>query len=318
MPKLDDVRQSALEWLASRDVDHETRAQLETLWSRASVEGEDVYLLELVAATLSGGDPRARALTDVCSGPRSGVALPDVEWLADEETAPFARDNLRLVYGRWLVQQMLYDEALEQLAELEADRVVDPAALLFYQGVVHHRMLHRDDGLAAITRLLENETALPRRYASLAPLIQADLESLEEESLDHIARRMEDIRRRLDLGRAGKKVREVEDGVIASLDKLIDQMDQAQQAAAAAAGQSGRQGTRPMTPLPDSRPMELKGPGDVVDKPIGEGHDWGNLPPRERQEALQQISKAFPAHYRDMIEQFFRTLASEGSKNEDR
>ena len=31
--------------------------------------------------------------------------------------------------------------------------------------------------------------------------MQADLNALEEETLDHIARRMEDIERRLDLGR---------------------------------------------------------------------------------------------------------------------
>ncbi len=121
---------------------------------------------------------------------------------------------------------------------------------------------------------------------------------------------MEDIRRRLDLGRAGPKVRGVEDGVIASLDKLIDKLEEQQQAAAAAAAaaakKSGRGGAMPNAPLPDSRPMELKGPGEVAKRDIGDGSGWGNLPPRERDEALQQIGKDFPAHYRDVIEQYFR------------
>ncbi len=315
IPQLERVREAAFEWLESRQVDADSRAQIDALWSSASVEGEDAYLLDLVVATLAAGDPRARALADVCAKSRSEAALPEVDWLADDQTAPFARDNLHLVYGRWLVQEMLYDEALGQLTELKPQDVVDPAALLFYQGVVHHRMLHRDEGLAAIERLLENESALPVRYASLAPLIQADLQALKEDSLDHIARRMDDIRRRLDLGRAGKKVRDVEDGVIASLDKLIDEMEKQQQAAAAKAG--GR-GARPITPMPDSRPAELKAPGDVAGKPIGDGRGWGDLPPRQRTEALQQISKEFPAHYRDMIEQYFRKLASDSSENQDR
>jgi hypothetical protein len=149
--------------------------------------------------------------------------------------------------------------------------------------------------------------------------MHADLEGLKDESLDHIARRMDDIRRRLDLGRAGPKVREVEDGVIASLDKLIEEIEKQQQAAAAAAAKAaGRGGMQPIAPLPDSRPIELKGPGEVANKPIGKGSGWGDLPPRERQQALQQISKDFPAHYRDMIEQYFRKLASEDSESPDK
>ena len=33
-----------------------------------------------------------------------------------------------------------------------------------------------------------------------------------------------------------------------------------------------------------------------------------------RQEALQQIGQEFPAHYRDMIEQYFRKLATENEE----
>ena len=52
---------------------------------------------------------------------------------------------------------------------------------------------------------------------------------MQDDTLDHIARRMDDIRRRLDLGRAGPKVRKVEDGVIESLDKMIKKLEEQQQ-----------------------------------------------------------------------------------------
>ena len=45
----------------------------------------------------------------------------------------------------------------------------------------------------------------------MARLLRADLTALEDESLDHIARRMRDITRRLDLGRAGPKTLAVQD-----------------------------------------------------------------------------------------------------------
>ena len=319
MPAIAEVREQALSWLVGRGVDEQVRTQMAMLWSSAP-DGDDAHLLELVAATLAAGDPRASELVTACSQPRRQVTLPAADWLADEKVEAFERNNLRLLYGRWLVQHALYDEALDQVGDLKTENVVDPAALLFYQSVVHHRMLKRDEGTQTIVRLLENETTLPRRYTSVARLMQADLEGLKDESLDHIARRMDDIRRRLDLGRAGPKVRSVEDGVIASLDKLIDQMEKQQQAAAAAAAAASRQGrgsAKPMAPMPDSRPAEMKGAGDVAKKPIGDQSGWGNLPPRERQEALQQIGKDFPAHYRDVIEQYFRKLATDNGSRPD-
>ncbi len=311
MPSVETVRQQVFDWLSAADVDDLLRAQAEALWESAAVDGIGAPLLDLVCATFAIVDPQARELVDVCSRPRGQIALPDVAWLADDKRPAVERNNLRLMLARWLVQELLYDEARDHLQGLDPAGVVDPAALLFYQAVVYHRMLERDLGLAAISRLVENEEKIPRRYASIARLMQADLEGLQEDSLDHIARRMGDIRRRLDLGRAGPKVREVEDGVIASLDKLIEEIEKQQQAAAAAAGQGGGQQRMPLQPLQDSLPMGGKGEGKVANKPVGDGTGWGDLPPRQRQEALQQIGKEFPAHYRDMIEQYFRKLATD-------
>ena len=60
--------------------------------------------------------------------------------------------------------------------------------------------------------------------------------------------------------------------------------------------------------------MGGKAPGNVTQKNIGNKSGWGDLPPKQREEALQQIGKDFPAHYRDVIEQYFRKLATENSE----
>ena len=317
IPTANSVRDEALTWIAAAKLEDAARSQLEMLWASAGGSGNEPHLVDLLASTFAACDPRAKQLVAVCSQPRQQIALPNVDWLAEEGTLPLERHNLRLLLGRWLVQEALYDEALEQLGQLKPAEVADPATLLFYQVVVHHRTLGREAGLLTIARLLERETEIPKRYASVARLMQADLSVLKDESLDHIARRMDDVRRRLDLGRAGPKVRQVEDGVIASLDKLIEQLEKQQQAAAAAAAAGG--GTlRPSKPAQDSLPMPGKGSGEVTKKPIGNGSGWGELPPRQRQEALQQIGKDYPAHYRDVIEQYFRKLASESSENTEK
>ena len=43
---------------------------------------------------------------------------------------------------------------------------------------------------------------------------------------------------------------------------------------------------------------------------LGVGDDWGRLPPHDREQALQQIGREFPPHYREAIEQYFKRLAS--------
>jgi hypothetical protein len=228
----------------------------------------------------------------------------------DPQSPPLVANNLRLLYGRWLAGESLFDEALEQLDGLQPQDVVDPATLLFYQGIVHQRLLDREAGLKAIERLLTGVDHCPRRYTAVARLIQADLERLEVDSLDHIARRMGDVRRRLDLGRTGPTVRKIEDGVIESLDKLIKEMEEQQQQSSSAEANA----VQSSSPARDSQPLGGKGPGEVTKRDIGGGSGWGDLPPKQREEALQQIGRQFPSHYRDVIEQYFRKLASEGSR----
>ena len=60
--------------------------------------------------------------------------------------------------------------------------------------------------------------------------------------------------------------------------------------------------------------MGGKGRGEVTKKDIGSKSGWGDMPPKEREEAMQQIGHDFPAHYRDAIEQYFRRLAAENNE----
>lgn len=313
-PAIADVRTQVMQWLEVRNSGAEVRAQVEALWAvDESSPSAGAELLERVARTFVLVDPAAKELVEFCSQPRQDVILPAFDYLANDKLEPFVRNNLRLLYGRWLAQQRYFEESLQQLSGLEPAEVVDPAGLLFYQAVNQHWFLQRDEGLKTIARLFERREELPRRYATAAMLMQADLSMLKDESLDHISRRMNDITRRLDFGHAGKKVQGVENGVIASLDKMIEELEQQQQQAAGAGdGQGGDgppQGIQSRNPAKESRPAVGKGPGNVDKKRIGSQSGWGDLPAKEREEALQQIGKDFPSHYRDIIESYFRKIA---------
>lgn len=308
VPQPEQVRKDLEAVLEARGADASVRGQIDALWTQDETAQPELSLLQRVAASLALVDPQAQEIVEFCATSSRTPNLPNFPLLEDPQQPAMVRHNLRLLYGQWLAQHDYYDEALAVLESLQPEDVVDPAALLFYQTAGYHRMPDKQKCLPLAARLLENEKLIPRRHATIARLIQSDLETLKPDSLDEIARLMDEVERRLDLNRAGKRVRDQEDEVIAKLDKLIKKLEEQQQQQQAAMAAN----LTPSNPAQDSLPAGGKGPGNVDIKSIGTKSGWGNLPPKERQEALQQISKDLPAHYREVIEEYFRKLAREG------
>jgi hypothetical protein len=308
VPPASVVRAAMLKWLDNRKLDESVRRQAEEPWRDGTDARPDVDLLSAVVTTIALADPQTRELVDLTAKPKSPGPLPRFAFLTDDQIPAFLRNNLRLWYGRWLARERLYDDSLAQLSGLEPSDVVDPASLLFFQATDNQWLLQKEPGLKTLSRLLERRMELPRRYAQTAVLMQFDLAALQEESLDHIDRRMRDAGIRLTLGHAGKKVRGVEDGIIASLDKLIGDEEPKEGLFFPVTDRFGSSSG----PAPDSELLKGAGPGEVVKKSNGAHSDWGNLKPKERQEALQSISREYPSHYRDVIEQYFKRLAADG------
>lgn len=306
-PEASRVKAQALQWLAEKQADQPTLAKAEALWSALPQPPDQEQLLGCLAETFALAEPAVAELVETCSQPKRELSPPTPPWLTAPGTPPLLAHNMRLLYGRWLVQQQMYDEAKQRLAGLAPRDVVAPALLLFYQSVAHHMLLDKQAGLKTIEQLLAGSQQSPRRYVAVARLMQQDLEILDEKSLDHIARRMGDIRRRLDLGRGGKNVIDREQRVIDSLDELIKKLEEQQKNSSGGGGGD----IRSNRPAPDSMPMGGKGRGNVTKRSIGGQSGWGDLPPKQREEALQQIGRDFPSHYRDVIEQYFRRLAGD-------
>jgi hypothetical protein len=308
------IRAEVTDWLAGAEADANAAAAVRALWpEKLATDGARLDMLDRVAESLALVDLRSAELVAACRRNFEGPAPPDPSWLtaADDRAAPFLRNNLRLYFARWLAQFGLFDEVIAALDGLAPADVVDPASLLFYRTVAYQQLVQPDEARAALVQLLEHREQLPARYLQIAQLLERDLSSFSDDSLDHIARRMNDIRRRLAYGRAGSKVQSIEKGVVDDLDEKIKQLEkqrQQQQSMAPSGGQMA-----PSQPMQDSQLPELKAPMQVDQRDIGNKSGWGDLPPRERERALQQLGRDFPAHYRDLIEQYFRELAAESA-----
>jgi hypothetical protein len=311
IPATADVKAKLDDYLATKTLDEAAKLKIEALWPDEAMALEGSELLDRLAASLAVVDPKAAPLVAACQQDSVPLPVPKFDYLNDEAAPVFVRDNLRLLVGRWLAGNHLVDESLEVLKDAKAENVADPATLLFHQAVGYHRLLKKDECLATVGKLLEHEAELPRRYVTLAHLMEADIKPLKVDSLDEIARLMEDVRRRLALARAGKVVRDEEDTIIAKLEKMIEELEkQQQQQQQQQSGQAG--GQRPNQPMQDSQAAQMRGAGEVDPRGLGKKDGWGNLPPKERQEVMQQIGRELPAHFRETIEEYFKRLAQDG------
>ena len=256
---------------------------------------------------------------------QSSDNIAEASQLIDPNTAIYAaieslpksmRMSVRTWLGRELVRARLYDEALPVIAEVDPTESIDPAAVLFYRGACYHSLLMKKEALADLRKLLENEDQAPVRFSRTAKMMIADIKPMKEDSLDEISRLMTDVSRRLDLGRSDEQTKDQEQKIIDKLTKLIEKIEEQQKQQQQQQGQSsgspsdgqGGQGS----PMQDSQAAGGSGNGDVDRKKIDDRDGWGNLPPAERQQALQQISRDLPTHYREAIEAYFRKLATEG------
>ena len=305
-------------------------------FSRTVVEQTRLVFEQTAGEAADLGDPLSAWVTAAAS------AIPEMEtWLqeaagdplaAAESLDPSARGyemlqslppRLRAATATWLgrllVQRRYFDEALPVLAEVDPQTCPDAASLLFYRGSSYHALLKKTEALRDLRQLTQLKTGLPVRFERTAALMIADLKPLKEDSLDEVSRLMTDVSRRLDLGRVGESTQTKEQEIIDKLSKLIDdlekqqqqQQQQQQQAQSSGGGGGAPQGGQAGDPMADSQIAGAAGNGDVDPKSLQDTGGWGNLPPAERRESLQQINRDLPTHYRDAIEAYFRKMAQQ-------
>ncbi|QDV24154.1 hypothetical protein [Aureliella helgolandensis] len=310
-PEVAIFEQHLLSYMDQRELDEAGRAEVQSFWqSTAEQTTGDSFLNRLIeSAALI--EPRIAKVYGSLSDVSSPVLEPgELPWLTSDVPG-WMQDTLRLAIGRAFAQRRMYDEALETLAGLEVGQVCDPASLIFYRAVSEHHLLKKDSCLAHLEQLLEREEELPTRYALLAKLMLSDIQPLESDSLDEVSRMMRDVERRLDLGRAGTRVRDQEEEIVSKLDKMIEKIEEQMQQQQSQSQQNGSAQQSQSQGMQDSQIAGGSGPGDVDQKDNGNRSGWGNLPPAQRQQALQRLTEELPSHYRDVIEGYFRQLAKE-------
>jgi hypothetical protein len=300
-----EAKARAERWLRSAGkADAATREAVTAVWSA------DRPVLDKVAMTLALGDANAARLLRQARAPRAGEGVPAV--LKDARRPAFFRANLALAYGKALAEGRAYEEALEALMTTRPEEVVDPGAYLFHKAVCEHALMLKDEADRTIDRLLVDVADAPERYRTVSALMHFDMLTWREKDLGWVARKMDNVQRRLALGRGGKQTRKIQREVLARLEEMIKELERPPRPPGDGPGTPGeprRGGYRP--PPADTPPARgVWGPGRVKEKKRRElVDDWGKLPPKERERIMTELTRNLPPQDRAVVEAYFKELA---------
>ena len=219
-PSPEEARGQALAWLKeSGKLDATVLKAFEEIWS------SERPVIDRVAQTLALGDAEAAKLLALARDPSKPAPTAVPAALTDGKAPAFYKANLALVFAKALAQRRVYEEALEALKAVKPEQVVDPATYLFHRAVAEHALLQKDQANRTILRLLDDAVDVPDRYKMVAVLMALDMQSWRDKDLAAIARKMDNIERRLELARGGPQTQKIQKDVVARLDELIKQME---------------------------------------------------------------------------------------------
>jgi hypothetical protein len=315
-PAADAARAQAEQWLESAGkTDEAARRAFAAIWDQA-----DRPILDRVAETLALGNPDAARLLAEARDPAAPAPKEVPAVIRDANQAPFLRHNLAVAYAKALAAKRVYEEALEALRAVVPEQVVDPAAYYFHKAVAEHALVQKKEAVGSINRLLDDVADAPERYKMVATLMVFDMQGWKDEETDlaNIARLMDNSERRLDLARGGPKTQEIQKKIVFRLDELIKEIENQMKSGGARVQCPGGDGqpqpgpstNQPNNPQDDSRIQTNSGPGVVDPKKLHHlAQNWGKLPEKERAKAMMELTKDLPPRYREVIENYFKTLA---------
>ncbi len=312
-PSAEVVKARADAWLKVSKADVAALTKAAAVWAQ-----KDRSTLDRLVDVIAIGLPESVKILAEARDPAIPAPTELPTLLKDSKVEPFVRSNLALVYSRSLASKRVYEEALEALKSATPETVCDPAAYYFHKAVAEHALVQKNAALQSIARLIDDVADAPERYRTVSILMVLDMQRWKDEDkdLENIARLMDNIERRLDLSRAGPKTQELQKRVLNRLDEVIKEIENQIKSGNAncqcpGGGQPGPgNSNQPNAPQQDSVGGTNSGPGVVDPKKLKLlAENWGKLPEKERAKAMMEITKDLPPRYREVIENYFKTLA---------
>jgi hypothetical protein len=215
------ARAQAAAWLKQvGKADPATLQKLDVIWQQ-----DDRPVLDRLADSLALGSAEADRLLRQARDPNTPPPVKVADIFKDAKQPAFFRANLGLAYARALSNRRVHEEALDILKLFTPEQVVSPTTYLFHRAVCEHALLLKPEASRTISRLIDDSVGTPDRYKTVSVLMLLDMQTWKDKDLGAVARKMENIERRLELARGGPQTQKLQKEVIQRLDELIKELE---------------------------------------------------------------------------------------------
>ncbi|MFH1745626.1 MAG: hypothetical protein ABIG44_01145 [Planctomycetota bacterium] len=238
-----------------------------------------------------------------------------------EHLDPYLAANTHYFHVRAQMELHQFEEAEAELSGLmeqyeELAKYTPYARHVWYlRACCQYANLHISEAADTLRVMRERFPKLPESVSVGMRQLQLELERRERGTLEEVARVMNYTAARLEAADDTPRVRQRQEQVVAMLDKLIEQAQQREQRQQSS--NQGRSGAAPRQPRSGAQDSVLPAEGSAqigeqhAAPPADPGEMWGRLPPLEREKILNSLRERFPTRYRQLVEQYYRSLAEE-------
>lgn len=187
----------------------------------------------------------------------------------------------------------------------------------FYKTVAEFQSLKKEEAQASAKQFFDLFDNPPTRYAHLILKMQDDMATWGENPLSDIARKMGDVKRRLEQNKAGLLTQQKQKDIIKDIDRLIKEQEDAKAKAESEAQAKANQGNqqaqapqiKPSNEAGDSIIMGGTGKGQLdITKLRQIGESWGTMPPEKRAKVIQELTSELPPKYEPLIKKYLEAL----------
>jgi tetratricopeptide (TPR) repeat protein len=317
--RIERLNQAFREHVRGLGPEHARAAELiEQSWPAYSAEQPESFVPDALAR-LYPAFAEALAAFDYDRHKQAARLLEPLAAHAD----PYLAATARYFHVRLLVERGLLEEAEADLQDLPAQRdelaAHTPYAPHLWLILAHCQAgnLRYEDAAQTLQALLAEFPDAGEAVSAAARQMLLELAGRRAGSLEQVADLMAYSAARLDFADLSARLRGRQDDIVTLLDRLIAEARTLEDLQSAGSGQPRSTQRGEDQPRAGAQESVLPGTeagqmGELRDVPRGTpGEAWGQLPPAERERILQSLRGRFPSRYRQLVEQYYRSLAEE-------
>lgn len=235
---------------------------------------------------------------------------------------PFLAAEAKYFTARAHIYDENYEKALPILTEFEKDfakNSVQGGNALYMKGIALANTLNNKEAISALTQFIDEYPNASERMRVGAWRQLQIVSSIKKDSLGDIFQRMDFSRRRLTLERTDQETKIQQDAIVKMLNTMIKKAEDQEKKGDCNCDKPGSE-QKPSEGQKEGKGKSNNGKGSqnpdgFAKRSFGSGaaSDWSKLRDRERDPAFNAIKEKFPARYKELVEQYYKSFQKSGT-----